>query len=86
VLDVTTQTTGACTLDCGPAANATTLNDTLIDGANPAAAGTFNHTKHAGTNGLGSSHLGSTQYVTGSVASGASAGIVGFAYISYFAV
>lgn len=85
-LDITTQTTGACTLDCGVAADATTLNDTLIDGVSAAAAGVKNSTKDAGTNGVSAVHVGATQYITGSVASGASAGIVGFAYIHYYAV
>jgi len=83
-LDITTQTTGACTVDCGVAANGTTLSDTLIHGLDAAAAaGLFsNHIQH-GTNGLACVRCGSTQYVTGSVASGASAGIVGNAIIEY---
>lgn len=83
-LDITTKTTGACTVDCGVAANGTTLSDTLIDGLDAnAAAGLFsNHITH-GDNGLACVRCGSTQYVTGSVASGASAGIVGNAIIEY---
>jgi hypothetical protein len=81
-LDVTTFTTGACTIDVGVAANATTLNDTLIDGASLAtAAKTLNSATNAGTNGSMSRKVTSTQFVTGSVASGASAGLVGNAYI-----
>jgi len=87
ILDVTTESTGACTLDCGPAANATTLNDTLIDAANVATAGVFDNIDDQGTNGLATVKVaengGAADFVTGSVASGASAGIVGFAYIEY---
>lgn len=86
-LDVTTKATSACTVDCGVAANGTTLNDTLIDGLDiNAAAGLFSNHKNPGTNGLADLRCGATQYVTGSVASGASAGIVGNAYIEYILV
>ena len=86
-LDVVTKTTGACTLDVGVAANGTTLNDTLIDGLDVnAAAGLFSNHKNAGVHGLADVRCSATQYVTGSVASGASAGIVGNAYIEYILV
>jgi hypothetical protein len=87
LLDITTKTTGACTLDCGVAANGTTLNDTLIDGLDAnAATGLFDNVTNKGTNGLPQVKVTSTQYITGSVASGASAGIVGYAYITYIKV
>jgi hypothetical protein len=87
IVNVTTKTTGACTLDVGIAANGTTLNDTLIDGLDiNTAVGEFCNLKNAGTNGLASQRMTSTQYVTGSVASGASAGLVGYAYIEYIAI
>jgi len=83
-IDVTTVSTGACTIDCGVAANGTTLSDTLIDGASTAStARVIDNIKDAGTNGTSIQKCTSSQYVTGSVASGASAGIVGFAYITY---
>lgn len=83
-VDVTTVSSGACTIDCGVAANATTLSDTLIDGASTATtARVIDNIKDAGTNGTSIQKATSSQYVTGSVASGASAGIVGFAYITY---
>lgn len=83
-IDVTTVSSGACTIDVGVAANATTLSDTIIDGASTATtARVIDHVKDAGTNGTAAQKCTSTQYVTGSVASGASAGIVGFAYITY---
>lgn len=83
-VDVTTVTSGACTIDVGVAANGTTLSDTLIDGASTATtARVIDNVKDSGTNGTSSQRCTSTQYVTGSVASGASAAIVGFAYITY---
>lgn len=87
LLDVTTKATGACTADIGVAANATTLNDTLLDGVDVGtAAGLFDNIENKGTNGKARQKVTSTQSVTGSVASGASAGIVGFAYIHYVKV
>jgi hypothetical protein len=84
ILDVTTNTTGACTIDVGVAANATTLSDTLLDGQSLAtAAKVLNSATNPGTNGAMARRATSTQYVTGSVASGASAGLVGNAYISW---
>lgn len=87
MLDVTTFTSGACTVDVGVAADGTTLNDTIIDGASLAtAAGVRDSQKDAGTNGAGPTRVSSTQFVTGSVASGASAALVGSAFIEYLVV
>jgi hypothetical protein len=83
VLDVTTQSTGACTVDVGVAANGTTLNDGLIDGVSVAAAGLVDNLDNAGTNGRARQKVTAGQFVTGSVASGASAGLVGSAYVFY---
>lgn len=83
MLDITTQSSGACTVDAGVAADGTTLNDTLIDGVSVAATGVKNSQKHAGTNGVGAARVGATQYITASTASGAVAGLVGNAYITY---
>jgi len=85
VLDVTTVATGACTLDIGTtAANATTLSDNLIDGPDVhTAVITTDNIKDAGTNGKSIQHLASGKWVTGSMASGATAGLVGNAYIHY---
>lgn len=83
-LNVTTVTSGACTADCGIAANGTTLNDTMIDGVSLATtAGVRNHIKNAGTNGLGALPWGASEFLTGSVASGASLALVGFAFYEY---
>lgn len=85
LLDVTTKTTGACTADIGTTAtSAATSSDNLIDGLDiNAAAGLFGNLGNYGTNGKTSQRLASGKWVTGSVASGASAGIVGFAYVTY---
>ena len=83
-LVVTTQTTGACTLDVGTTAvSATTSSDTLIDGIDVATAGTYTNDESAGANGKPFKRLAVGKWVTGSVASGASAGIKGTYEIYY---
>lgn len=87
IIDRTTASTGACTIDAGIAANVTTLSDTLIDGLNAnATAAAASSIDNKGTNGAAFRKCGASEAVTGSVASGASAGIVGFAYIPYIKV
>lgn len=84
VVDVTTQSTGACTMDAGTTAtNATTSSDNLIDGASLAAVAVFDNGGDAGTNGKQKQKLASGKWVTFSRATGASAGMVGKAYIHY---
>ena len=87
-LDVTTASTGACTLDCGTTAvSATTKIDNLIDGLDVnSATGVFDNITDKGTSGVSRQKLATGKWVTGSVASGASAGIVGFAYIRYIVI
>lgn len=91
LVHLTTAAAAACTGDFGPAADATTLNDTGIDGLDlNAAAGLFDNVNDAGTNGkarfIVDEKGGTNDHVTGSTASGASSGIVGFAYIEYVPV
>lgn len=83
ILDVTTASSGACTVDVGVAADATTLSDTLIDGVSVAATGLYNNSDDKGTNGRLIRKSSSGYYVTASVASGASTGLVGKFYIRY---
>lgn len=83
VLDVTTQSTSACTADVGTAADGVTSNDGLINGVSLATAGVLDNLGNAGTNGKARQRVASGAYVTGSVASGASAGLVGSALIAY---
>ena len=82
-LDITTQSTSASTIDVGVAANGTTSSDTLIDGVSGAAAGVFNSATNAGSNGSMSRKMTSTQFITASQATGAVAGLVGSAYITW---
>lgn len=87
-LDITTPSSGACVADVGQTAtSATTLSDNLIDGQSLAtAAKVLDNINDAGTNGKSKQKVASGKWVTGSVASGASAGVVGYAYIHYFTV
>lgn len=89
VLNVTTKTTGACSVDVGTTAtNATTSSDTLIDGKDiNAATGIFTNDESAGTNGKPFKRLASGKWVTASmVAGGATAGLVGTYEIYYTAL
>ncbi len=88
LLDITTKATGACTADFGTTAvNATTLSDNLIDGVDIyTAAGVFDNITDKGTDGKSKQKLAAGKWVTGSKASGAAAGTVGFAYIEYIVV
>jgi len=88
VLNITTLTSAACTVDVGVATDETTLSDSLIDGANVAAStgvssGIFTNIANAGSNGKTIKLFTSTQAITGSVASGAATAIAGYAYIHY---
>lgn len=83
LIDVTTASTGACTVDAGIAANATTSADGLIDGQSVAATGVFDNISDGGTNGKARAKWGATQYLTISKASGATAGLVGNVYVFY---
>jgi hypothetical protein len=82
---VTTIATGACSLDIGTTAtNATTQSDTLIDGLDVhTATGVFSVASQVGVNGAVPRTLATGKWVTASKDSGASAGLVGFAYIHY---
>lgn len=87
VLDITTEATGAAIANFGPAANATTSSDTLLDGVDiGAAAGVFDNIENQGTNGKSTARLdeagGTTDYLTGSAESDP-ADLVGTAHIFY---
>lgn len=88
ILDITTKATAACTLDAGTTAtSAATSSDNLIDGLDAnAAIGTFDNLSNAGTNGKARQKLADGKWVTISKATGAAAGIVGYAYIEYIVV
>lgn len=84
MLDVTTQTSGACTVDVGmTSVSGTTSADNLIDGLSLATAGLYDNVEDQGTNGTSRQKVATGKWVTGSVASGASSGLVGYVYIFY---
>jgi hypothetical protein len=86
ILDITTKSTGASTIDVGYAANGTTSADSLMDGLDTGGGvGTYNNIDNKGTNGLGShsTTMTSSQFITASKATGACAGLAGKAYIYY---
>ena len=78
-VDVTTVSTGACTIDIGTAATAIS-SDNLIDGLDVnAAVGMFSSLSDAdaGTNGKAVRKWKSTEWITASMATGATADLVG---------
>ena len=76
-LDVTTKATAAATLDIGVDDGGDVSNDTLFDGVDVAtAAGLFNTSKHAGTNGKHAVVWKKDEFVVAS-ASATVAGLVG---------
>jgi hypothetical protein len=83
LIDVETESTGACTVDAGVAADAETSSDTLIDGASVAAAALLNNSNNAGTNGKAVVAWAADKFVTISMATGAAADLAGNAYIVY---
>ncbi|MCE2405793.1 MAG: hypothetical protein J4F43_11655 [Dehalococcoidia bacterium] len=91
VLDVTSKTGAACTLDVGVARSGNISSDNLIDGLDVgAAAGPFDNIADKGVNGKERQRLdakgGTTDYVTASKATGATGGLAGNAYIFYYQV
>lgn len=80
-----TKSSGACTVDVGVTlTSATTLSDNLMDGVNAAASeATENNFANAGTNGKVRQIWPAGKWVTASVASGNSAGLVGTYAIRY---
>lgn len=84
-VDVTTASTGACSISIGQAATAI-LSNNLIDTLSVATAGSFDNITDKGTNGKSRQRVAVGQLVTGSTASGASAGLAGNVYIDYLLV
>jgi len=86
LVDVTTKTTSACTLDVGYTATSTaTSSDTMLDGQDiNTATGVFNSMKGAGTgNAVGAVKVAKGKYITASKKTGAAAGLVGKWYLHY---
>lgn len=76
-LQITTESTGASTVDIGVAADAVTSSDLLIDGLSMATAGLFTNAEDAGTNGEVSQLWTSSTFLNVTEASGAAEGMVG---------
>lgn len=84
ILDVTTPSSGACSVSVGSTAvSGTTSSANLLDTQSVAAAGQLDNVDNHGTNGKAKQKVAAGAWVTASVASGASAGLVGSAYIEY---
>jgi len=73
---VTTASTGACTIDVGQKVTEISGDD-LLDGLSVAAATIADNIADKGTNGSSRRKWGAGEFVTGSMASGATAGLVG---------
>lgn len=85
VVHVSTVATGACTLDIGTTAvSATTSSNNLLTALDVnAATGVFDNNTDKGASGKTRQLLAPGKWVTASKASGATAGLVGYAYIEY---
>jgi len=82
-LDITTKATSACTVDVGmTATDATTTSDNLLDGVDVGTAVIFAPSP-AGTNGKRSVKVAAGKWITGSMKTGAAAGLAGTARITY---
>lgn len=84
---ISTQSTGASTLDIGTTAtSATTNSDNLIDGLSGAAAGVFSNLGSGGTNGKQGQTLATGKWVNVGEASGDVDGLAATLYIKYIVV
>ncbi|MGD9713794.1 MAG: hypothetical protein AB7V46_17290 [Thermomicrobiales bacterium] len=84
ILNITSPSLGACTLDAGIAEGATASSDNLIDGLSAAsAAQVADNITNGGSNGKAGQNWGASEFLTVSVASGAAAGIAGTALVHY---
>lgn len=82
VLDITTGSTGAATIDAGVDDGGDVSSDTLLDGHSVATAGVFDNIENGGTNGKAAVKWPAGQFVV-ATASATTAGMVGSAYIEY---
>jgi hypothetical protein len=85
LVDVTNASSAACSISIGQAATPV-LSNNLIDTLSVAAVGIFDNVTDKGTNGKTRQRVAPGQVVTGSTASGASAGLVGNLYLDYVLV
>lgn len=82
LLNVTTQSTGAATVDIGVDDDGATSSDTLIDGLSVATAGLYDNIENQGTNGKSAVRWPAGHYLV-ATASATTAGMVGYAYIEW---
>ena len=82
LLNVTTQSTGAASVDIGVDDDGATNSDTLIDGLSVATAGLYDNIENQGTNGKSAVRWPAGYYLVGT-ASATTAGMVGYAYIEW---
>lgn len=82
VLDVTTQSAGAATVDAGVDDGGDVSSDILIDGKSVAAAGVFDNIEDGGTNGRAAVKWPAGHYLV-ATASATTAGMVGSAHIQF---
>lgn len=85
ILDITTGSTGAATVDAGVDDDGATNSDTLIDGKSVQTAGVFDNIEDQGTNGKSTVKWPAGYYLV-ITASATLAGLVGNAYIEYVRV
>jgi hypothetical protein len=85
LVDVTAASSAACSISIGQAATPV-LSANLIDTLSVAAAGSFDNITDKGTSGKTRQRVAPGQVVTGSTASGASAGLAGNVYLDYVLV
>jgi hypothetical protein len=88
LVNITTAASAACTLNFGTTStSATTASDNLIDGLDVnTATGLFDNITDKGDNGRSKQLLAKGKWLTGSKATGAAAGLAGYAYIEYVVV
>lgn len=91
LIDITTAGgTASSVLDVGPAGDATSTADTLIDGLDLNAAALSDNISNGGTNGKARAKLdengGTNDYITGKILAQNAASLAGYAYIHYYAV
>lgn len=89
ILDITTQSTGASTIDIGyTATTATTTSDTLLDGVSGASVATFDSMNAALDSGANAKAqlAASGKWITADSASGDTTALVGVVYIQYILV
>jgi hypothetical protein len=82
VLNVTTKSTGAATVDAGVNSDGSASNDTLIDGLSVATAGVYDNLGSGGSNGKAIVRWPAGHFVV-VTASATTAGMVGDAHIQY---